>query len=130
MSNTNSMLEISSAIEQLRLQQSIEMRLLEEQLNVAYEDIQPGKMISRAIKEIKSKPEVRDLVINTGIAIAAGFLSKKAFVGFSKNPIRKTLGSAVMFAVTNAILKNPDAVKSVVLHMFRFVRERTVGQQD
>ena len=114
MNENNSILEIRTSLEQLRLQKSRELKLLMDQLHVAYENIQPANMINRAINELKTAPEIKDL----SIAIAEDFLTKTAFVGFSKSTVRKTVGTALMLAVANAFIINTDTIKSMFLSLF------------
>ncbi len=118
MNENNSILEIRTSLEQLRLQKSKELKLLIDQLHVAYENIQPANMINRAINELKTAPEIKDLLLNASIAIAEDFLTKTAFVGFSKSTVRKTVGTALMLAVANAFIINTDTIKSMFLSLF------------
>ena len=50
-------------------------------------------------------------MLNTTVGLTAGYVSKISFEGVASSPLKKLVGSAVMFAVKNAIAKNPEVVK-------------------
>jgi hypothetical protein len=47
------------------------------------------------------------------MGLLSGFLSKKMFVGSSGNLIRRVIGSALQFGVTNIVAQNSEVIKSV-----------------
>ena len=47
------------------------------------------------------------------MGLISGYLSKKIAVGTSNSLIRKILGAALQFGVTNIVAQHPDILKSI-----------------
>ncbi len=111
------------AILKLETQQESEGKVLKEQFHLAYESIKPINLIKSTFKEVTASQDLKDNLLNTTVGITAGYLSKKIFEGVSNNPLRKLLGTALMFGITNVVAKNPDTVKAVAKGIFKIVVE-------
>lgn len=98
--------DLQDAIRQLELKRDEEARLLKAQFKATYESVKPINLIKSTFREFTSSSELKDNVLGTTVGLAAGFLSKALFVGFSSNPLRKLAGSLIMFGVTNLVTRN------------------------
>jgi hypothetical protein len=122
MQKINSETDLRVAILQLEIRQAEEGKQLKEQFNVAYESIKPLNLIKNVLTEAAGSRDLRDNILNTSVGVTAGYLSKMIFQGFTNNPVKKLLGTAVMFGITNLVAKNPEAVKTVGKGFFTIVR--------
>lgn len=119
MQNITSLAGLKDAIQLLEVDQGIKGQLLKEQLYITYESLKPVSLIRHTLKEISSSPYLIDNISGTAIGLLSGFLSKKIFVGSSGNLIRKFIGSALQFGVTNIVAQNSDVIKSVGQALFQ-----------
>jgi len=87
---------------------NIKIQLLE-----TYEGLKPINLIKKVINEATSSDVIKSSLLTTGVGLVAGFLSKKAVEGESKNPFRKLIGNVAMFGITNLIAKHPETIKSI-----------------
>ena len=87
---------------------NIKIQLLE-----TYEGLKPINLIKKVINEATSSDVIKSSLITTGVGLVAGFFSKKAVEGESKNPFKKLLGNVAMFGITNLIAKHPETIKSI-----------------
>jgi hypothetical protein len=104
---------LKAAIHQLEITQANEGRMMKEQFHLAYESVKPVNLIKSTFHEVVASQDLKEKLINTSVGLAAGYLSKALFEGTSHSPIKKLLGTALLFGITNAVVKNPEAVKSV-----------------
>jgi len=105
--------KLKSAIQLLESKQAEEGKLLKEQYRQAYESMKPVNLIKSTFKEISASPELKDELLNTSVGLAVGYVSKALFQGTSHSPVRKLLGTVLMFGVTNAVTRHPEAVKAI-----------------
>ncbi|MEP7322151.1 MAG: hypothetical protein ABI761_09535 [Saprospiraceae bacterium] len=121
--------ELEEAIQQLEKKQAMERQLLKEQFHIAYESVKPVNLIKNTMKEIAETKDLKDHIINTALGLSAGYLSKILFVRASKNPMKKMLGNALMIGISNAVIKHPEAVKSIGIGIFRMIRNKINGPE-
>lgn len=114
MQKINSSAELHLAIAALELQQTAEAKLLKQQFNLAYESIKPVNLIKSTLKDISASQDLKDNLLNSAVGITVGYVSKKIFEGTSHSPVKRMLGTALMFGVTNAVAKNPETLKAAI----------------
>jgi hypothetical protein len=101
------------AIQLLEVEQEAKAKLLKEQFYITYESLKPVSILKNAIKEVATSPDLVDNVVGTVTGLAAGYLSKKMFVGKSGSIVRNLFGSLVQFGITNLVSRHPDEIRSL-----------------
>lgn len=114
---------LREAIAQLESKRSTEETELREQLRITYESVKPINLIKSTYEEIVASQGLKDNLINTSIGLTAGYISKAIFEGASHSPLKKLIGTALLFGITNAVRNNPEAVKSMVKGAFNIAHE-------
>lgn len=112
MQKINSGASLRDAILRLESKQFDEAIMLREQFNLTYESIKPVNLIKSIFKQAIESRDLKDNLLNTSVGLTAGYFFKILFQGLTKSPIKKLLGTAIMFGITNVIAKNPETVKS------------------
>ncbi len=120
----NSEAELRAAILRLENMQAAEGKILKEQFNHAYESVKPINLIKNTFKEVAASDDIQDNLINASVGLAAGYASKILFQGASHSPLRKLFGTVLMFGITNAVAKNPEAVKSIGKGVYNIIKSR------
>lgn len=113
MQKINSEMDLRNTILQLEGKQAYERKELKEQFLQVYESVKPINLIKNTFKAVSESSDLKNNIVNTSVGLTAGYLSKKIFEKVSHNPLRKFLGSALMFGITNIISRNPEVVRSV-----------------
>lgn len=113
MQNINSAVSLRNAIEALEHRQTCEGRLLKEQLHLTYENLKPLNVIKNTLKEASSSSEMRQHMINASMGWVANYLSHKLFESDKATPMKKFVGTAVMFGITEVVTKHPDVLKAL-----------------
>jgi len=123
MSYINHTLLLKTQIQLLEAEQSVKGQILKDQFYIVYENLKPLNILLRTLKDISSSPNLIDNVLSTTIGLASGYLSKKIFIGTSGNLIRKLIGSALQYGITDVVRQHPDTIKSlgqfILQHLFR-----------
>ena len=114
--------DLRFAILQLESRQTEERRLLKEQFLVAVESIKPINLIKNTLREAVGSDDLKDNLLNTSLGFSAGYISKILFQGATSSPLKKIIGTALMFGIKNLIAQNPEFVKSGGRAIFNYIR--------
>ncbi|MDP3557624.1 MAG: hypothetical protein Q8T03_09635 [Bacteroidota bacterium] len=106
--------QLREKIQQLEIKQVSEGILLKEQFKVTYESLKPVNIIKNKISELVTSSDLTGNVLDGILGLTAGYLTKKATVGSSHNPLKKILGSLLQMGVTSIVTKNTGGIKAVV----------------
>jgi hypothetical protein len=112
MQKIDTQIQLNEAILCLELQQAESLDLLKEQSNIVFDSINPINIIKNTFKEVVASKEIKENILNTSIALAVGYLSKKVFEEESHSPIKKILGSALMFGITTVVAENSESIQT------------------
>lgn len=114
--------DLRTAIVELEMRQAAEAILLKEQALQTYENIKPINLIRNLFKESSESDELKGDLLNSSIGLSAGYLSKVVFQGASGSPIRKILGTAIMFGIKRLVARNPETIKTLGRGFVKLVR--------
>lgn len=129
--------DLETAIVALESKRRHEGRLVVDEFNLALEGIKPANLLKTIFTEVTSSPELKENLINTSVGMATGYATKLLVAGKSAGPIRKLIGSGLMFGVSNFISNNPDKVRlvgntllSIGKHLFTKRQSKEPEQED
>ena len=103
--------DLRLAILQLEGKQTQERILMKEQFLITVETLKPINLIKSTLLEAVESEDLQDNFLNDALGLSAGYVSKMVFQGQSGGPVRKILGTALMFGIKNLIAQNPETVK-------------------
>jgi len=119
MENIRSVSELKRAIQLLENEQTINGQLLKDQLCITYNTYRPLNLIKMTLEEVTSPPYLINEILRTSIGLAAGYISKKIFVGKSGNMIRQFLGTIIQLGVTNVTTQRSDTIRTIGQFLFQ-----------
>ncbi|MEJ8819032.1 hypothetical protein [Lacibacter sp. H407] len=105
--------DLELAIAEMESSHRHEGRIIIDEFNQAFQRVQPANIIKNILKEATASAELKDNILNTSVGMAAGYVAKILFAGKTAGPVRKLVGSGLMFGVSNLISNNPDKVRLV-----------------
>lgn len=114
--------DLRNAILLLEARQDEEGILLKTQFLVAVESIKPINLIKNTLREAVGNEDLQDNLVNSTVGLSAGYLIKMLFQSVSGSPIKKILGTAIMFGIKNLVAQNPETVKSGGKVLFNFIK--------
>lgn len=115
---------LQAAIANLEIRQAAERKQLKEQVHNAYDSIKPVNLIRSTLADISASSTLKNQLLDAAIGLSVGFISNKIFVGMSKNPVKKLVGHALMIAITNTVVRNPDAIKRISAGLYRWIKSK------
>lgn len=104
MRNLHTEAELRAAIVELENRRALEEVMLKEQFHSAFDKIGTVGLVG------------------TGIA---GFLSKILVQGVLKSPVKKLIGTALLFGVTQVAARNPEVIISLGKRFFNIFRSKS-----
>jgi hypothetical protein len=117
MKKITSVTELKESILLLEIDQAREKILLKEQFVITYESFKPINLIKNTISKWATSPNIKEKLLDATMGITAGYLSKKAAVGSTHNPIKQLVGSLLQMGVASIVTKNADGIKSGVIDL-------------
>ena len=128
MKKITSVSELRESIIQLEIQQAIEMSLMKEEFKVTCENLRPVNLIKNKFNDIVGSPNLKENILDATLSLAVGYLSKKAVVGSTHNPMKQLLGTLLQVGVTSLVAKNSDSIRSTVMQFIQnYLNKRSVA---
>jgi hypothetical protein len=113
MQNIKSTAELKNAIQLLEAEQTEKERILKEQVHSTYESFKPANLIAGILDDVNKSPYLVDNVLGTALGLVTGFYSQKLILNPSGSRLKKLLGVAMQFGVTNLVARHSDAIRTV-----------------
>ena len=121
-------IELKEAIQKLESDRIVQVYLLRQEFEHAYESINPLTLIRDNMANPPSSNFLGNNMISTSVGLATGFLIKKWIIGKSENQFRGILGSAAQLGVINLIAQYHSTVEVVgrtLLQLFMHKAKKT-----
>ena len=72
-----------------------------------------------------NRADLKGDLVNATLGLATGYLSKKAVIGSTHNPLKQLFGILIQVVVSKVVSKNADGIKSGVSHLITsFLRKK------
>lgn len=128
MAKPTTIAELQESIVFLEAKQVADERLLKEQIAITFESIKPINLIKSSFKDFISSPDLKENLLRTVMSMAVGYLSKKATIGSTHNPLKKLLGTFLQLGVTNVVSNNSENIKTVIMNLLgNFLKKKDPG---
>ncbi|MGQ0826780.1 MAG: hypothetical protein ACT4ON_00140 [Bacteroidota bacterium] len=130
MQKITSVTELKDAILLLEKQKADQSLLLKQELSIAFESLKPVNLIKNTFNELMASPDLRGNIIDTGLGMAAGYISKKVIIGNSNTLLRKIGGSILQMVVSKLVSKNSENIKSTGMNLFKKIFAKKNNEQE
>ena len=114
--------DLRTAILHLESKQADEAKSMKEQFLVAVESIKPINLIKSTFIEASESRDLQDNLINKSLGFSAGYVTKVLFQVATGGPVKKILGTVLMFGIKNLVARNPETVKTWGRVFFKVVK--------
>jgi hypothetical protein len=131
MQKISTIAELRYEIAQLQIKQSLQAQSVKEQFKNVRESLRPVNLIKSTFKEAITSPDLMTNVLNAGVGLAAGILTKKMFVGSTHNPFKRILGTLLEAGMATIVTTKGDSIRDTAAHLYNKVfRKGTDKSQD
>lgn len=87
-------------------------KILEEELKDDFHDIleslRPANILKNTIHEVQESTTLKHNLLKVAIGLGAGYFSRKMIIGKSAGIVKRALGAALQYGITNFIAKKDD----------------------
>ena len=99
--------DLKKSIQELEMRSKRQEAVLKEGLKSTGQSIKqtlkPANLLKSGMETVRHTPNLKMMVINTFIGLAVGYVTKRFFVGKSKNIFKKTIGLAIQAGLTKMV---------------------------
>jgi hypothetical protein len=124
MQSISSIAELKNAIQLLEVEQVDKGKLLKEQFYITWESIKPANLIANTLNDIEKSPYLIDNILGAALGLVTGFYSNKLIFNPRGNKLKKLIGVALQFGVTNLVAKHQGTIRSIGQVVFRHLTRK------
>ena len=101
-----------------------EEELILREFNSTYDSVKPNKLIKRTVREVAESTEIKSNLLSISVSLTAAYLTKKLFEKVSNSPFKKIFGTAIMFGITNILVKHPEIINNLGGRLLNILRKK------
>jgi hypothetical protein len=111
--------DLRAAIIALEKKKQDQKRQLDIDYRTFTESLKPMNLIKSTINTMKDSPGLTGSLLNAGVGLGAGFLSKRMLLGKSSGLLKRLLGNVIQMVVTGAVANNSGNLQKAGKRMFQ-----------
>ena len=102
--------DLTTAIKRLERRRMLMEEDLKEEFHIVLESLKPTNILKNTIHEVQESTELKHNIFKVALGLGAGYFSRKLVVGKSAGIVKKALGTALQYGITNFVAKKntPD----------------------
>src|SRR5664279_4933473 len=97
--------DLEVAIKRLERKKSLMEEDLKDHMHVIMESLKPTNILRHTIHEVQESTELKHNLLKVAIGLGAGYFSRKLVIGKSAGLVKKALGTALQYGITNFVAK-------------------------
>ena len=104
--------DLNAAIKRLERKKFLLEENLKDDFHSVLESLKPANILKHTLHEVQESTELKHNLFKVALGLGAGYFSRKLVVGKSAGILKKALGTALQYGITNFISKknNPDEI--------------------
>ncbi len=100
--------DLDTAIKRLRRRAELQEADIQEQVHTILVSLKPTNLLKTTIHEVQESTELKHNLFKVALGLGAGYFSRKMVVGKSAGLVKKAIGTALQYGVTQFISKKGD----------------------
>jgi hypothetical protein len=101
--------DLSTAIKRLERRRNFLSEDLKDHFHIVLEELKPTNILKNTLHEVQESTTLKHNLLKVAIGLGAGYFSRKMVVGKSAGLVKKALGTALQYGITNFIAKKEDS---------------------
>lgn len=97
--------DLATAIKRLERRKTVMEEDLKDHFHLLLEDLKPKNILKNTLDEVQESTDLKHNLLKVAVGLGAGYFSRKALVGKSAGILKKALGTALQYGVTNFVAK-------------------------
>ncbi|KAA9042194.1 hypothetical protein FW778_09325 [Ginsengibacter hankyongi] len=100
--------DLNAAIKRLERKKFLLEENLKDDFHSVLESLKPANILKHTLHEVQESTELKHNLFKVALGLGAGYFSRKLVVGKSAGILKKALGTALQYGITNFISKRND----------------------
>lgn len=100
--------DLDTAIKRLERRKSVMEEGLKDEFHILAQDLKPTNILKNTIHEFQESTTLKNNLLKIALGLGAGYFSRKLIVTKSAGFVKKALGTAIQYGITNFIAKKND----------------------
>jgi len=102
--------DLTTAIKRLERKKMLMEEDLRDEFHIILESLKPANILKNTIHEVRESTELKHNILKVALGLGAGYFSRKLVIGKSAGIVKKALGTALQYGITNFVAKKntPD----------------------
>lgn len=100
--------DLDTAIKRLERKKSVMEEGLKDEFHMLAQDLKPTNILKNTIHEVQESTTLKNNLLKIALGLGAGYFSRKLIVNKSAGFVKKALGTAIQYGITNFIAKKND----------------------
>jgi hypothetical protein len=109
-SNTS---ELGIAIKRLERKKRIMEEDLKDEAHAMLESMKPANILKHTIEEVRESIELKHNLFKVALGLGVGYFSRKLIIGKSAGIVKKVLGTALQYGITQFVVKKENDVNGL-----------------
>lgn len=84
---------------------------LKDHFHLLLEDLKPANILKKTLHEVQESTPLKHNLLKIAVGLGAGYFSRRLVVGKSAGLVKKALGTALQFGITQFIAKKNDGAE-------------------
>src|SRR6185312_2892188 len=101
--------DLSTAIKRLERRRNFLGEDLKDHFHIVLEELKPTNILKNTLYEVQESTTLKHNLLKVAIGLGAGYFSRKMVIGKSAGLVKKALGTALQYGITNFIAKKNDS---------------------
>jgi len=97
--------DLNTAIKRLERKKAIMKEDLKDHVHTILETLKPANILRHTIHEVQESTELKHNLFKVALGLGAGYFSRKLIIGKSAGLVKKALGTALQYGITNFVAK-------------------------
>jgi len=97
--------DLDTAIKRLERKKAIMEEDLKDHVHAILETLKPANILRHTIHEVQESTELKHNLFKVALGLGAGYFSRKLIIGKSAGLVKKALGTALQYGITNFVAK-------------------------
>jgi len=97
--------DLNTAIKRLERKKAIMEEDLKDHVHTILETLKPANILRHTIHEVQESTELKHNLFKVALGLGAGYFSRKLIIGKSAGLVKKALGTALQYGITNFVAK-------------------------
>jgi len=107
--------DLNVAIKRLERRKAIIEEDMKDHFHVILESLKPANILKNTVHELQESTPLRHNLLKIAVGLGAGYFSRKLIIGKSAGLVKKALGTALQYGITQFVAKKEYTGDGIII---------------